>query len=106
MEPHDARVDEILDDIDADIEASEPSQVRPGAGLPNAVLEAPVDDAKLDAILSGVLDTQQRVDALHQAWLAQQTFLRRHQFPLRWLLVVFVAMGLTWVFTHMAIGWP
>jgi hypothetical protein len=55
--------------------------------------------------LNELRTTQQQIEALHRAWLAQATLLKRHAFPGRWVMVVLAAMILTWVFSRFQLSW-
>jgi hypothetical protein len=59
----------------------------------------------LHQVLNELRTTQQQIEALHRAWLAQATLLKRHAFPGRWVMVVLAAMILTWVFSRFQLSW-
>jgi hypothetical protein len=59
----------------------------------------------LHQVLNELHTTQQQIEALHHAWLAQATLLKRHAFPGRWVMVVLAAMVLTWVFSRFQLSW-
>jgi hypothetical protein len=59
----------------------------------------------LHQVLNELRTTQQQIEALHCAWLAQATLLKRHAFPGRWVMVVLAAMILTWVFSRFQLSW-
>ncbi len=119
-------VDGMLRDIDDEIERELNDQAREapvaaarGAAPPVAATLTAPDASRLPAggeppldhphllhqMLSELHTTQQQIEALHRAWLAQATLLKRHAFPTRWVIVVLAAMLLTWVFSHYEFNW-
>jgi hypothetical protein len=55
--------------------------------------------------ISEIVDAQMKVMAFHDAWLAQEAYLKRSRFPFRWMIAIGVAMILTWVFSHYEFHW-
>ena len=114
----------ILRDIDAEVErelgdqereldragADAAQRVVPPAGRPLTDLDAIWNQTRdvqhvVEQVLAEVNATQRQMDALHDAWLAQARLLKRSTFPTRWVIVILVAMILTWVFSRFQLNW-
>jgi hypothetical protein len=85
----------------AEVTFTEPDASRIHAGGESRIGEPHV----LHQVLNELRTTQQQIEALHRAWLAQATLLKRHAFPGRWVMVVLAAMILTWVFSRFQLSW-